>query len=39
MNHCRRTVTQNLLHLETVRSHLIFVPRPTSSRFEGKEFY
>jgi len=34
-----RGVTQNFLHLETVRSHLMFVPRAIASRSEGKEFY
>src|ERR1700730_9804543 len=29
---------ENLLYRETVRSHLIFMPRAISSRFEGKGF-
>jgi len=39
MNKRRRAVIQNLLYLETVRSHLILMHRVIHSRFEGKEFY
>ena len=30
---------ENVLHLETVRSHLIIVDREATSRFKCKEFY
>ena len=39
MNKRRGGVMQNLLHLETDRSHLMLVGRVIRSRFEGKEFY